>query len=372
VRIGIDCHTVGSGVGGNETYVVHLVRALAAIDGRNEYRLYFTRPSPVISELAARPNFTAVRLAPHTPFVRIPVSLPVELKRHPVDVLHVQYISPPFERTPIVNMVHDLAVLHMPQLFPRLQVWRQRLLLPGSVRRAARVLTPSQFCKDEIVRTFAVPPARVVVTPEGVSDHFQRVENPARDRALARYGIAPPYLLFVGNIQPRKNLRGLLDAFALLKRRERIPHRLVVVGRKAWLYAGVFAQVRELDVESDVRFISYVPDSDLPALYSGADALVYPSLCEGFGLPPLEAMRCGTPALVSDRPAFPEVLGDAALMVDPTQPEDIATGILAVLHDPDLRRKLVARGGERARRYRWEDTARRTLAVFEDVSRTGR
>ena len=104
----------------------------------------------------------------------------------------------------------------------------------------------------------------------------------------------------------------------------------------------------------------------------GADALVYPSLCEGFGLPPLEAMRCGTPALVSDRPAFPEVLGDAALMVDPTQPEDIATGILAVLHDPDLRRKLVARGGERARRYRWEDTARRTLAVFEDVSRTGR
>ena len=99
-------------------------------------------------------------------------------------------------------MVHDLAVLHMPQLFPRLQVWRQRLLLPGSVRRAARVLTPSQFCKDEIVRTFAVPPARVVVTPEGVSDHFQRVENPARDRALARYGIAPPYLLFVGNIQP--------------------------------------------------------------------------------------------------------------------------------------------------------------------------
>ena len=166
-------------------------------------------------------------------------------------------------------------------------------------------------------------------------------------------GIAPPYLLFVGNIQPRKNLRGLLDAFALLKRRERIPHRLVVVGRKAWLYAGVFAQVRELDVESDVRFISYVPDADLPALYSGADALVYPSLCEGFGLPPLEAMRCGTPALVSDRPAFPEVLGDAALMVDPTQPEDIATGILAVLHDPDLRRKLVARGGERARRYRW-------------------
>jgi len=283
-------------------------------------------------------------------------------------VLHVQYIAPPFGRTPVVNTVHDLAVLRLPHLFRKREVWRQRLLLARAVRRAAKVLTGSEYCKDDIVRAFGVRPARVVVTPYGVDDRFRRVEGAERDAVLRQYGIQPPYLLFVGNIQPRKNLLGLLDAFGLLKERERIPHRLVVVGRKAWLYADVFARVRELDLETQVHFTGSVPDADLPALYSGADALVYPSLGEGFGLPPLEAMRCGTPVVVSNRPALPEILGDAAIMVDPAQPADIARGTLAVLRDAGVRGGLVARGLERARRYRWEETARRTLAVFEEVS----
>ena len=372
MRIGIDCHTVGSGIGGNETYTFHLVRALAAVDARNEYRLYVTRLSPDVEALKVGANFTLVKITPHSPYVRIPVSLPFELWRRPVDVLLVQYIPPPFGRTPIVNMVHDLAVIHLPQFFPRREVWRQRLLLPRAIRRAARVLTVSQHSKDDIVRTYGVPPADVVVTYNGVSDHFRRVAGAELRAVLERYDAASPYILYVGNLQPRKNLPGLLEAFALLKHAERLPHRLMIVGRSAWRSAEVFARARGLGLEADLIFTSYVPSADLPALYSGAAVLVYPSFFEGFGFPPLEAMQCGTPVVVSNRPAFPEILGDAAMIADPAQPADIARATLAVIRDAGLREGLVARGLERARRYRWEETARRTLGVFEDVCRARR
>ena len=365
MRIGIDCHTVGSGIGGNESYAYHLVRAFAGVDQRNEYRLYVTRRSPEVEALAAGANFTLVNVAPHSPYVRIPVSLPLELWRHPVDVLLVQYIPPPFGRTPIVTLVHDLAVIHLPQFFPRREVWRQRLLLPRAIRRSARVLTDSQYGKDDIVRTYGIPPERVAVTHLGVSDQFRRVAGAELRAVLERYQLAAPYILYVGNIQPRKNLCGLLEAFALLKRTERMPHRLVIVGRLAWGYAEVIEQARELG--PDVIFTSYVPLADLPALYSGAAVMVYPSFFEGFGLPPLEAMQCGTPVVASNRPAFPEILGDAVVLMDPAQPADIARAIGAVVRDAGLREALVARGFARAGRYRWEETARRTLAVFEEV-----
>jgi len=368
VRIGIDCHTIGSRSGGNENYTANLVRALLQIDQRNEYRLYVTHPSPDLPVLARAPNVTIVPLPVHAPVVRIPFAMPAELYRHPVDVLHVQYISPPFGRTPVVNMVHDLGHFYAPQFFPRLEVWRQRLLLPRSIRRAARVLTGSVYWRDAIMEAFGVPPDRIGVTYPGVSDDFHRVGGKELTDVLARHEIVGPYLVCVGNIQPRKNLRGVLDALALLKRDEGIPHRLVIVGRAAWLYKDVFTRVHELGLEDDVRFTSYVPYADLPALYSGADALVYPSFFEGFGSPPVEAMACGTPVVVSTRPAFPEILGDAAVMVEPAEPEDIARGIRQILRDPAFRDGLIARGYERARRYRWEETARQTLAVFGEVA----
>ncbi len=367
MRIGIDCHTVGSRVGGNESYILNLVRALARLDADNEYRLYVTRGIPEVAGLPEAANFTVVRLAPHTPVVRIPISFPIELLRHPVDVLHVQYIPPPVGDTPVANMVHDLSHFEFPQFFPRSEVWRQRLLLPRAIRRAARVLTVSEYCRKAILKRFEVSPERVVVTYPGVSEEFRPASEAAIRAVLAEHGVQEPYLLFVGNIQPRKNLRGLLDAFAELKVGG-LPHRLVIVGRSAWAYEGVFRRVEELGLSGEVVFTSYVPSAHLPALYSGAAVLVFPSFFEGFGAPPVEAMSCGTPVVASSGPAFPEILGDAALLVNPADPGDIARGIRTVLQDRDVRDGLVARGYERAGRYRWEDTARRTLAVFEEVA----
>src|SRR5260370_9369456 len=358
MRIGIDCHTIGSGIGGNENYTFHLVRALARVDPYNEYHLYVTRLTEATRSLVIASNFKLIKISPHTPLLRIPVSLPLELWRHPIDVLHVQYIPPPFGRTPIVNMVHDLSAIHLPQFFTRREVWRNRFLFPRAIRRSAKLLTVSRYCREEIVRTYGVDSAEVVVDYPGVSEHFRRIEGSKLEAVLRKYGVTVPYLLYVGNIQPRKNLRGLLEAFALLKRHEGITHKLVVVGRKAWLYSDVFARVRELALERELVFTSYVPYEDLPALYSGADALVYPSFFEGFGSPPLEAMLCETPVVVSDRPAFPEILGDSAMLVDPSAPADIARGMLAVIRDDALRQRLVARGVARAKSFRWEEAAR--------------
>jgi len=368
MRIGIDAHTIGSGMGGNENYAFHLLKALAEIDTSNTYILYLTQSSVDTEKLAAPPNFTSVCIRPHTPLVRIPFSLPLALARFPVDVLHVQYIAPPVCPIPVVNMVHDLAAIHYPQFFNKREHLRNRFLLPLNIRRAAKVLTVSEYCKNDIVKTYGVHPDKVVVTYPGVSQHFRPLNDPMLVvSVLHKYGISQPYLLFVGNIQPRKNLRGVIEAFRLLKRDHAIEHKLVVVGRKAFLYSDVFRLVRERALESQIIFTGYVPYEDLPALYNGAALLVYPSFFEGFGSPPIEAMACGIPVVASTAPCFPEILGKAAMLADPRSSPDIAKAIWSVLDDADLRRRLVAEGLNRARALSWEATARKTLAVCQTV-----
>lgn len=368
MRIAIDCHSLGTSVGGNETYTFCLTSALIQLDRRNEYVLFYTRASDKVAALAAADNATAVRVRPHWPYMRIPVSLPQAVRNQRVDVLHVQYITPPFVRAPVVNMIHDVASLYYPQFFSRSEYFRNRLLLPQSVHAAARILTVSQASKDQIVRAFGIPPSKVVVTYNGISERFRRAPAHQVGEVLEKYRIAGPYLLFVGNIQPRKNLQGIVEAFVIMKQQHALRHRLVVVGRKAWLYSDIFERVRQLKLQDDITFTGYVPDDDLPALYTGADLLMYPSFFEGFGFPPLEAMACGTPAVAAQEPAFPEILGDAAVLVDPRSPTAIAQGALRILSDGAFCRELVARGLERAARFTWEAAARVTLAVFEEVT----
>jgi glycosyltransferase involved in cell wall biosynthesis len=359
-------------MGGNETYAGQLVCALAEIDRENEYRLYVTNDSPQVRALVRAPNFTLAPIAPLPPWIRIPLLLPLELARHPVDVLHIQYIAPPCGRTPIVNTVHDLSHLHRPDFYPRAEVWRQRVLLRRSLARSSRVLASSQYTRADIMRTFALAPDHVIVTYLGVSDDFTPVGAQSYLPVLKRHGIRAPYLLVVGNVQPRKNLPAVLDAFAQLKREDGLAMQLVIVGRLAWRHDEVLQKAAALGLGSEVLFTASVPAADLPALYSGAAALIHVSLFEGFGLPPLEAMRCGTPVVVSNGPPFDETLGDAAVRVDPTTPSDIARGIREVLVNGQHKRALVQRGLSCAARFTWAETAGRTLAAYEAAVRSRR
>jgi glycosyltransferase involved in cell wall biosynthesis len=368
LHIGIDAHAVGTGLAGNETYVTNLVEALAEVDAANRYTLYVTKPAALERFAGRWPNFAVRRTLPHTPLVRVPVTLSAELRRRPVDLLHVQYTAPPFAPCPVVATIHDLSFEHLPDTFKRRSRAQLRLTVRRTARRAARIITISEHSKRDIVETYRVEPGRVSVTYLAAPPHFRLVEDEKELRRVRQlYRIEGDYILAVGSVQPRKNLTRLVRAYSDLRRsraQAKLP-RLVVVGKLAWLYEETLRAVEECGVRGDVTFTGYVPEVDLPALYSGALCFAYPSFFEGFGLPPLEAMRCGTPVLVSDRTSLPEVVGDAGLLVDPFDTDAISAALARLIDDEELRRRLRERGLARAARFDWRETARRTLEVYQ-------
>jgi glycosyltransferase involved in cell wall biosynthesis len=370
VRIAIDAHSVGTGLAGNETYAANLVEALAEVDGENAYTVYVTREEARARFEGRWPNVRARRTLPHTPLLRIPITLSAELRRRPVDILHVQYTSPPLAPCRVVATVHDLTFEHLPDTFKRRSWMQLRLTVRATVRRAAHVIAPSEYTRQDLIKTYKLDPARVTAIPLAASQHFRPVEDISElERVRRRYGITRDYILAVGSIQPRKNLSRLVRAYSGLRRergRSNLP-QLVLVGKKAWLYGETLKAVEEEGVGDSVVLTGYVSEGDLPALYTGALCFAYPSYYEGFGLPPLEAMRCGTAVLTGNRTSLPEVVGDAGLTADPFDTGAIARALARLIEDPALRAELGARGLERASGFDWRDTARMTLQVYRRV-----
>jgi glycosyltransferase involved in cell wall biosynthesis len=365
---------VGTGLGGNESYATNLIETLARIDEVNIYTLYVTRREAVERFRNRWPNFSVRSTLPHTPLIRIPLTLSAELRRNPVDVLHVQFTSPPFSPCPVVVSIHDLSFEHLPQTFK----WRSRKQLRITVRRSAReasqVLALSEYARQDIINSYQVNPENVSVIPLAAPAHFQPVTNEEELlRVRQTYGIENDYILSVGAIQPRKNLSRLVAAYSRLRRAKpagKLP-KLVIVGKCAWLYDETLRTIKELEVSDSVILTGYVPNKDLPALYSGAVCFVYPSYFEGFGLPPLEAMKCGTPVIVGDRTSLPEVVGDAGLLVDPFDVDALAAAIQKVINDSDLRAELSVKGVNRAKLFDWRQTARQTLAIYQKAAAVG-
>lgn len=367
LRIAIDAHAVGTGLAGNETYVASLVEALAEIDRTNRYTLYVTKQEAVERFQGRWPNFEVRRTLPHTPLVRVPVTLSAELRRRPVDVLHVQYTAPPAAPCPVVATIHDLSFEHIPATFKRRSWVQLRLTVRRTARRAREVVTLSEFSRRDLIETYGLPPERVTVTPAAAPPRFRPASAEEIQRVRQLYGITREYVLAVGSIQPRKNLARLFAAYASLRRArggDKLP-QLVVVGRRAWLYEETLRAAAEFGLGDELIFTGYVPEGDLPALYSGALCFAYPSYFEGFGLPPLEAMACGTPVVAADRTSLPEVVGDAGLLVNPFDAAEIAGAIGRLVGDADLRGSLRERGLARAARFDWRETARRTLEIYQ-------
>lgn len=367
LRIAIDAHSVGTGLAGNETYITNLIEALARIDSHNRYTLYVTRRAAVERFKDRWPNFSVQLTLPHTPVLRVPVTLVRELRRRPVDVLHVQYTAPPFAPCPVVATIHDLSFEHLPDTFKRRSRMQLRLTVRRTAHRAAQLIAPSEFTCRDIAHTYGIASERINLIPLAAAAEFTPASDAEVARVRKRYRIGGDYILAVGSIQPRKNLTRLVRAYSALRRARpnaKLP-QLVLVGKKAWLYDETLRAIAECGSARDVSLTGYVPEGDLPALYTGALCFVYPSYFEGFGLPPLEAMRCGTPVIASDRTSLPEVVGDAGLLVDPFDEAALAHALAALLDDADLRTRLRTRGLARAASFDWRETARRTLEVYQ-------
>jgi len=372
LRIAIDAHSVGNKLGGNESYAKNLIEALAEIDNVNQYTIFVTKREARERFSNRWPNFQVRTTPPHTPFVRIPLTLSAELRRNRVDVLHVQFTAPPFSPCPVVVSIHDLSFEHLPETFKRRSRMQLRLTVRRSARNAAQVIALSEHARADLIATYNLQPEKVNVVPLAAPDVFAPVRD---DNELQRvrqiYGIDRDYILSVGSIQPRKNLRRLIEAYSLLRQQQpkgKLP-QLVLVGKNAWLYDETLQLLNDRDLGSIV-LTGYVPEADLPALYSGALCFIYPSYFEGFGLPPLEAMKCGAPVIVGNKTSLPEVVGDAALMIDPFDVSAIAAAIQKVISDSDYRSELRVKGMQRAKQFNWKETARRTLAVYEKAFAT--
>lgn len=367
-----------SGVG---YYTQRLVAGLAAIDRANRYTCVVVRDEsgrPVLPpSVESWP--TRVSFENHlTGDLWLLGYLPLQLYRLGADVYHGPAVFLPLVKLGYrtVVTIHDLVSFLFPATVPRKYSLYMRLMTRLSVRSADRIIAVSGATKEDLARVLGVPDASVVVIHEAVGPEF--AVPPAAgevERTLARYGIRPPYCLFVGNLEPRKNLVRLIEAFALLRARgpeEARACQLVLAGTRGWLYGGIFRAVEAHGLADTIVLTGYVPPADLPALYAGAACFVFPSLYEGFGLPVLEAMAAGAPVVASRVGAIPEVAGDAALLVDAGRPAEIADAVARVLAEAGLRERLVARGRARAREFTWERVARQTLAVYQAVHAAGR
>ena len=368
MHIAIDAHSVGAQLAGNETYAVNLIEALAEIDQANQYTLYVTKQSAVDRYTNRWPNFQVKRTLPHTPLVRIPLTLSLELRRSPVDVLHVQYTAPPRMPCALVATIHDLSFEHLPETFNRRSRAQLRLTVRRTARKAAQILTLSEFSRRDIIGTYGIDSNRVSVTPPAAARQFAPVTNATELRRIrTSYGIQRDYILALGSIQPRKNLVRLINAYTALRRvrpETELP-QLVLAGKRGWLEAETIRAAEQSDARRDILLMGYVPDSDLPALYGSALCFAYPSYYEGFGLPVLEAMQCGTPVIAGNRTSLPEVIGSAGVLVDPFDESAIAHGLLELIDRRDLRDQLRIKGLARAAQFDWTTTARLTLQAYE-------
>jgi glycosyltransferase involved in cell wall biosynthesis len=366
VRIGIDAHAAERDSSGNGSYVRGLARALARLEEDAEYVLYVLDPAhPCYAEFRDQRRVTVRALWPRAAPARVAFALALASWRDRLDALHVQYVGPPRHRGALVVTVHDLAFLRIPASFPRPLALRLRWQVRANVRRAAVVITDTRYSMRDLHDVYGVPEDRIHAIPLAADPAFVPVrDRAALERIRRTLRITRPYVLSIGRLNARKNLLGLVRAFERVRAEVAESVQLVIAGPRDF---GADALDRALSGSAyarDVIRAGAVDGADLPALYSGALAFAYPSLFEGFGLPPLEAMACGAPVICSNTTSLPEVVGDAALTFDPSRVEEIAAALRRVLTEPALRAELIARGHARAARFSWRDTAERTLGAY--------
>lgn len=365
MRILIDAHMVGERESGNERYIMNLIAGLSGLDLPADFVVAAAHPE-MFSEVIKNRSRWQVVSVPASPWRRLGVDLPSLVRRLRVDVLHVTYAAPLWAGCRVVTSVHDVSYRAHPEWFSR----RDRCVLNIGVgltlRAGAEVLAISEHAKQQIEHYYRVPPDRIHVVLLAGDDVFSAHAAVDAPDVLRARGITQPYVLAVGNLQPRKNLLRLIRAVAAIRRRGVSgPFQLVIAGKAKWNESSVYEEMRRHGLEQEIRFLGYVSDDELAVLYRGAAVFAYPSLYEGFGLPVLEAMACGAPVVTSACTSIPEVAGTAALLVDPRDTDALASAVERVLNDRDLQGRMRTDGFHQASRFSWRKTALETWKVYQ-------
>jgi len=369
MRVGIDAHCLGQKKTGNETYTYTLVKYLSLLDRDGiDYTVYVGGAVESGETFCSNGAFQLKPIRPVNPFVRIPIGFAIESRARRLDVFHAQYLLPYHLKCRTVLTVHDVLYERFPQYFTKSDCYRLRVGVPWSCRRADHIITVSESSKRDIVDLYGLDPDQITVTYPGPDACYRPLDkNESKKLLKEKYGIDGDLILYVGAVQPRKNIPKLLSAFAQLKSERRLPHKLVIVGPKAWLSAEAFRALQENSAREDILMTGYVPRIDLPYFYNAAAVFVYPSSCEGFGLPVVEAMACGTPTITSRGSSLEEVAGGAAVLVDPGVSEDIAFAIEQVLGDSALQAQLRDAALARSREFSCQRMAMQTQEIYRQL-----
>lgn len=366
MKFSVDAHAIGRHLTGNEVYVRSLLNGFAEQDRQSEFVAY-------ISTEEARawvPERITTRPVSPNPFIRLGFELSKRLREDQPDLVHVQYTAPLRCPVPVIVSVHDVSFLEHPEYFPRSRAAQLQFTVKRTVNQAVRILTGSHFSKRAICKAYNLNPDNVVVVPNAAGPYFRPLHlDNALDRARTRFNLPAPFVLAVGDIQPRKNPIGLIRAFThLVNSVPDFRHRLALAGQETWFTPRVRDLIRELGMTDRIRLLGFVSDDDLLHLYNACDLFVFPSYYEGFGLPVLEAMACGRAVACSNTTAIPEVADGAAILFDPHSEEAIGRAMLDLIRDTELRIRMERLGQQRHAQFSWSATASRTLDVYYDVA----
>ena len=353
-------------------------------DKKHEYSIYL-KEKPLDDLPQETENFKYKVFGPNKLWTQLALPIRLYLGKKPDVFFSMAHYGPRFSKVPYVVTIHDLSYLHYPELFKKNDLYQLTSWSKYSIENSAHVIAVSETTRLDIVKNYNIKPSKISVTYEGYDkNRFKPQPQSEVDRVKNLYGINSPYIIFVGTLQPRKNLERLIEAFASIVNSSHINLSLVIAGKKGWLYEPIFAKVKELGLEGKAIFTDFVPDSKLPALIAGAKCCVLPSLWEGFGIPVIEAQACGVPVVVSNTSSLPEIVGanqdtsevgsdssevsGSGVIVDPEDSDSIASGIKKVITNPKLAQKLVSLGFANIKRFSWQKCAEDTLRVLEKVA----
>lgn len=371
MRIGIDATALPPRPVGAGNYIIRLVRTLASLETEHEFVVFAQESGAALLDIQERDCFHLVPLPDQSPGRRLvweQAAFPGLVRRERIDLLHSLHYTRPL-RLSCASVVtfHDMTFF----LYPQLHTRAKRLFFPLAIRYSARhadaLISVSESTRQDAIHLAGVEPGKIFTVPLGVSEDFHPISDPAaRNKIRERYHLPEDFILYVGLVEPRKNLPLLIRSYkALVEGGISLP--LAIVGRFGWMYQEVLDLVNILGIKEVVQFAGYIPQEDLPIVYNLASLFVYPSLYEGFGLPVLEAMACGVPVIATSVSSLPEVAGEAGLLVPPGDETALTQAMQAVLTDPDVRQRLTEKGPQRASQFTWKRTALSTLKVYGHV-----